>query len=245
MKTLFNPASWARALSQPLVLIGLAVDLFPIYGVIVFGWNAIPLVMLYWMENIIAGVLTIPRIVISGATFGPAGFGFGILLSCFFVFHYGLFCAVHGTFLMAFISFNDAANEPPIIMDVWAMFQYGLTSAPHVEYFVYAIIAFQVLVLVWEFGIKAEWKQTNPMVEMFAPYGRIIVLHLAIFGGAFALFLLGQPMVGVLALILFRAVYGIVSNSDAFGFESDFGKSMDSIKGREAFEKQLRGEKVD
>lgn len=247
MNNLFNPASWGRALTQPLVLVGLVVDLFPIYGVIAFGWNAVPLVMLYWMENIIAGVLTIPRIFISGATFGPLGMGLGVFLSAFFVFHYGLFCAVHGTFLMAFIAMSDGsiANGAPLMMDVWAMFQYGLTSAPHVDYFVYAIIAFQVFVLLWEFGIKGEWKETNPMAEMFAPYGRIIVLHLAIFGGAFALFALGQPMVGVLALILFRAVYGVITNSDAFKFDSDFSKSLSAMKGREAFEKQLRGEKID
>jgi Family of unknown function (DUF6498) len=247
VNNLFNPASWGRALTQPLVLIGLAVDLFPIYGVIAFGWNAVPLVMLYWMENIIAGVLTIPRIFISGATYGPLGVGLGAFMSVFFVFHYGLFCAVHGTFLMAFIAMSDGtiANQPPIMMDVWAMFQFGLTSAPHIDYFIYAIIAFQVLVAIWEFGIKGEWKETNPMAEMFAPYGRIIVLHLAIFGGAFALFVLGQPMIGVLALILFRAVYGVITNSNAFQFDNDFDKSMQAMKGREAFMKQLRGEKTD
>ncbi len=247
MNNLFNPASWARALTQPLVLIGLAVDLFPIYGVIAFGWNAVPLVMLYWMENIIAGVLTIPRIFISGASFGPLGIALGLFLSAFFVFHYGMFCAVHGTFLMVFVSMGEGtiANQPPIMMDIWAMFQFGLTSAPHVDYFVYAIIAFQVLVMVWEFGIKGEWKESNPMAEMFAPYGRIIVLHLAIFGGAFALFALGQPMIGVLALILFRAVYGVITNSRAFKFDSDFDKSLEAMKGRENFMKQLRGEKID
>jgi hypothetical protein len=115
-----------------------------------------------------------------------------------------------------------------------------------VEYFIYAIIAFQVLVFVWEFVLKGEWRTTNPMAEMFAPYGRIIVLHLAIFGGAFALFALGQPMIGVLALILFRAVYGVVTNArDAFGFDSDFRKALDKMGGREVFEKAMRGERVD
>lgn len=247
MNNLFNPASWGRALTQPLVLIGLAVDLFPIYGVIAFGWNAVPLVMLYWMENIIAGVLTIPRIFVSGASFGLLGIALGLFLSIFFVFHYGLFCAVHGTFLMVFVSMSDGsiANQPPIMMDVWAMFQFGLTSAPHVDYFVYAIIAFQVLVLVWEFGIKGEWKDSNPMAEMFAPYGRIIVLHLAIFGGAFALFALGQPMIGVLALILFRAVYGVITNSGAFKGQGEFDDALAKLKNRENFLKQLRGEKID
>jgi hypothetical protein len=36
------------------------------------------------------------------------------------------------------------------------------------------------------------------MAEMFAPYSRIVVLHIGIFVGAAALFLLGQPMLGVL-----------------------------------------------
>jgi hypothetical protein len=248
VNNLLNPGRWIRALGQPLVLVGLVVDLFPIVGVLLWGWNAVPLVMLYWMENIIAGILTIPRIVIAGATYGGLGFVAGVAMSVFFLFHYGLFCAVHGTFLMAFIGIGDGtiAEQPPIMMDVPAMFMFGLNSAQHVNYFVYAIIAFQVLVFVWEFLIKGEWKESNPMAEMFAPYGRIIVLHLAIFGGAFALFMLGQPMIGVLALILFRALYGVVTNShDVFAFESDFSKSMDKMQGREAFQKALRGERVD
>ena len=248
MNNLFNPMSWLRALSQPLVLLGLVVDLFPIYGVIAFGWNAVPLVMLYWMENVIAGVLTIPRIFISGAGFGGWGFLLGAFLCVFFVFHYGLFCLVHGTFLIVFIAFGDGsiANTQPMMMDVWGMFQFGLHSAPHVEYFVYAIIAFQVLVFLWEFVIKSEWKNTNPMAEMFAPYGRIIVLHFAIFAGAGALFFLGQPVIGVLGLILFRAIYGVITNSKSvFAFENDFTKALDAARNREAFLKAMRGEKVD
>ena len=248
MNKLLNPMSWLRALSQPLVLLGLAVDLFPIYGVIAFGWNAAPLVMLYWMENIIAGVFTIPRIFISGASFGGLGVLLGLFLSVFFVFHYGLFCLVHGTFLIVFIAFGDGtiADSAPMMMDVWGMFQYGLHSAPHVEYFIYAIIAFQALVFLWEFIIKGEWKETNPMGEMFAPYGRIIVLHFAIFAGAGALFLLGQPIIGVLGLIVFRAIYGVITNSKSvFAFDNDFTKTLEATRNREAFLKAMRGEKVE
>lgn len=248
MNNLFNPASWLRALGQPLVLLGLAVDLFPIVGVLMFGWNAVPLVMLYWMENVIAGVLTLPRIAISGASYGGVGLLVGLAMSAFFVFHYGLFCFVHGTFLVAFTGFGDGApgDQSTFSMDIGGMFQFGMNSGLHVEYFVYAIIAFQVLVLFWEFLIKGEWRHTNPMAEMFAPYRRIVVLHLAIFGGAFGLFMLGQPIVGVLALIVFRAIYGVISNAkDAFQFDSDFSKAIDKMGGREVFEKALRGERID
>lgn len=248
MNKLFNPAYWLRALTQPVVLLGLIVDLLPILGVILWGWSAVPLVMLYWMENVVAGIMTLPRIILSGASYGPVGLLAGLAMSAFFTFHYGLFCFVHGTFLLAFASFAmgpEAIATMPM-MDGLGIFQFGLSSGLHVDWILYAIAGFQFVVFVWEFLIKREWRTTNPMAEMFAPYGRIVVLHLGIFVGAGALFVLGQPMVGVLALIVFRALYGIVTNAEGvFGFETGFNKSMNAMSGREVFEKAMRGEKID
>jgi hypothetical protein len=240
---LLNPAYWGRALSNPMVLVGLAVDLLPIYAVFAWGWNAVPLVMLYWMENVIAGVMTIPRLVISGASYGAIGTLAGLGLSVFFVFHYGLFCLVHGTFLIAFASIGDpqGIGSAPF-MDVLGMFRFGIDSGCHVVWMVYAIAAFQLLVFLVEFIFKGEWKRSNPMAEMFAPYSRIIVLHFGIFAGAAALFLLGQPMVGVLALILFRAVWGVMTNSKRFGMEAGLDAAVDRMGKREQFEKLLRGQ---
>lgn len=246
---LFNPAFWGRALTHPVVLLGLAVDLVPVYGVVAWGWGATALVMLYWMENVIAGAMTIPRIVISGGTFGGLGLLAGAGLSVFFVFHYGLFCLVHGTFLVAFATFfagPEAAQSPPM-MDVLGMMRFGLESGMHVNWMLYAIAGMQVVVFLNEFVIKGEWKNSNPMAEMFAPYQRIIILHFGIFAGAAALFALGQPMVGVLGLIVFRAVWGVLTNSKRAGIavEGDFDKAMEKVSKREDFAKLLRGEKVD
>ena len=102
--------------------------------------------------------------------------------------------------------------------------------------------AFQVLVFLQEFIIKGAWKTTNPMAEMFAPYARIIVLHIGIFVGAATLFLLGQPMLGVLGLILFRALYGIVTNSKRFGMEAGVEEAVEKIGSREKFAKLLKGQ---
>lgn len=247
MKKLLDPAYWARALSHPIVLGGLLVDLLPIYGVIVWGWSAVPLVMLYWMENVIAGVMTIPRLVISGASFGAMGALGGVGLSLFFVVHYGMFCLVHGTFLIAFASMaaGPEAMQSSPFMDVFGMFRFGLDSGLHVDWMIYAIIVFQLVVFFLEFILKGEWKRTNPAAEMMAPYGRIVVLHFGIFAGAGALFLLGQPMVGVLALILFRAAWGVVTNSKRFGMEAGVDGAVDKLSKREDFEKLMRRQKVD
>jgi hypothetical protein len=246
---LLNPAYWGRALSHPLVLLGLAIDLLPIYGVIAWGWSATPLVMLYWMENIFAGVMTIPRLVISGATFGWMGMLGGAALSVFFVFHYGLFCLVHGTFLVAFATFfadPELAQSAPM-MDLFGMIRFGLSSGLHADWVLYAIVGFQVVVFLNEFIFKGEWKTSNPIAEMFAPYQRIIVLHFALFAGFGGLVLLGQPMAGVLALIVFRAVWGVMTNSKRAGvaFGGEFDKAWEKLSKREDFAKLLRGEKIE
>ena len=45
---------------------------------------------------------------------------------------------------------------------------------------------------------------------MFAPYGRIVTLHVAIILGAFFSVATDQPLLGVLVLIVIRVVFGIV-----------------------------------
>lgn len=244
MNKILNPAAWGRALRRPLVLTGLAVDLFPIYGVIAFGWNAVPLVMLYWMENIIAGLMTLPRIFLAGASFGFRGVIAGLFFCGFFFIHYGLFCAVHGSFLIAFIGFGEGALDEvlPAVMDVPAMFAFGLRAGAHIDWFVFSIFAFQLMVFVFIFVLRREWKNTTPAAEMRAPYGRIVVLHFGIFAGAAALFILGQPLIGVLALIVFRSLFGIITNgSYEFGFDNQLSLRLEGAKGREIFEQALQG----
>jgi hypothetical protein len=110
-----------------------------------------------------------------------------------------------------------------------------------------AIVVMQAIVFFNEFVLKGEWKTSNPMAEMFAPYSRIVVLHFAIFGGAAGLFLLGEPMVGVLGLIVFRAVYGVLTNARRAGIapEGEFDKAVAKLGGRDNFAKLLRGERID
>lgn len=223
-----------------MVLVGLAVDLAPVFAVLAWGWGAAPLVLLYWTENVIAGLMTIPRIVTAGARFGGYGVLAGVGMSAFFVFHYGLFCAVHGTFLMVFLAMStdpSTINTAPM-MDIPGMIQASFLSGLHFAWLVGLVFTWQVAVFVWEFILKGGWKTTNPMSEMFAPYARIVVLHFAIFAGAGALILLGEPMIGVLGLIVLRAVFGIVNNA-----KGDFRDQMTRFREQtpEQLERILQG----
>ena len=99
----FRPSFWRVAMRDPLTWLAIAVDLTPVVFVLMFGWGAAPLVLLYWAENIIIGVATFARIILSGLkSWGLVGGAGSLFLAAFFTFHYGLFCYGHGVFVFAF-----------------------------------------------------------------------------------------------------------------------------------------------
>lgn len=59
------------------------------------------------------------------------------------------------------------------------------------------------LVLV-NFLLAGERRQLSVRQLMAAPYLRIVILHVAILGGAFAITLLGQPLLMLLLLVLLK-----------------------------------------
>lgn len=208
MKRFLDPDLIARTYRDPLSLLILVVDLLPIFAVIFYGWSATPLVALYWLENLIIGVFTILRI-LANALSNRASLALSLFLIPFFFFHYGLFCFVHGIFLHVFAGIaetgGDAGAETPVGLVNWA-----LSSGEGMIFFVLAIIGINAVLYATDFIGKGQFRDTNPMAEMFAPYGRIVTLHVAIILGAFLTLALGQPLTAVLFLILLRVVFGMV-----------------------------------
>lgn len=199
-----DPSEVARAYRDPLSWVSLCVDLLPIIAVLVFGWGATPLVALYWLENLVIGVFTILRMI--GTAFASIpSLGMALFMVPFFFFHYGMFCFGHGVFLYAFT--NPTGGLPdPLGLIAWA-----LSTAPQMLWFVGAIAGVNLLFLAADFFGRGEYKTSDPSAEMFAPYGRIVTLHVAIILGAGLAFTLDEPLLGVLLLILIRVLFGIVT----------------------------------
>lgn len=199
----FDPAEVARAYRDPLSWVSLAVDLLPVFAVFAFGWGATPLVALYWLENLVIGAFTILRMI--GTAFGSVvSLGAAVFMVPFFFFHYGMFCFGHGVFLHAFATGGTGGAEDPFSLIGWA-----LGTAPEMLWFVGAIAGVSLLFLIFDFFGRGEYRTSNPSAEMFAPYGRIVTLHIAIILGAALTFSLDEPLLGVLLLILIRVLFGI------------------------------------
>jgi len=203
-----DPNTLSRTYRDPMAWVILAVDLFPIWAVLTMGWGAAPLVFLYWLENVILGAVALMKMLATSMKEHPIGAVGMLFLGPFFIVHYGMFCFVHGIFVNVFANLNSGTD--PGFLSPWGLIEAALQSAPNMTLFVVAIIAVQIFLFVQDFMLGGGYKRTTVDKEMMAPYARIIVLHIAIFAGAFAMASIGEPMWGMLALIGLRVLWGVL-----------------------------------
>lgn len=177
--------------TTPSVLLLVVMNMIPLVGVIAFGWNIGFIMLLYWMETVIIGLFNIPKILtaqkIPQGTSRRVGVGGRLFVVIFFTVHYGMFNFGHYTFL------KDMFDLPPIGRDVLIAVA-GLALSHGAS-----------LIVNW-FG-KREYKRNDPSLQMFKPYGRVIVMHVVIiFGGFFVLAFKGALPVLILLIALKTAV---------------------------------------
>ena len=207
MLNFLDPNTLARTYRDPIAWLILAADLFPIIAVITMGWGAVALVFLYWLENLIIGAATLAKMTATSLKNGPGGLLGMAFLGPFFIVHYGMFCFVHGVFVSVFANLSTDSN--PGFPSPLGLIDQALASGQNMPTFILAIIAVQIILFVQDYLLRGEYRESSIDKEMMAPYGRIIVLHFGIFAGAFAMVALGEPMLGILALILLRALWGV------------------------------------
>ncbi len=185
----------------------LFINLVPALCVVALGWSAFTLVALYWIENLIAGAINALKIVISGAANGWAGILTSLFLTPFFIFHYGMFCAVHGVFIWALFGGVFQGAVAPDGDPLTALPKLLLAQIGH-DRFLFWNVALLALYHLFRFAAywlgNGEWRRGDPFTQMFSPYGRIIVVHMTIMLAGIPVALLGQPVWGVLCLALLK-----------------------------------------
>ncbi len=210
MNRFFDPDLFARTYRDPLAWLTLLVDLLPIIAVIFFGWKAVPLVALYWLENLVIGAFTIFRMLGTIAA-NALNIPIALFMVPFFTVHYGMFCFGHGIFLSAFAG-GKVGDAAPGIDGMRTLVDWALGTGPYMLWFIGAIILVNAIFYLVDFIGRGDYRNTQLPVEMFAPYGRIVTLPVAIILGAGLMLAVGQPLLGVLILIILRVAFGMILN---------------------------------
>jgi len=191
------------------------VNLIPLWGVLHWGWDAGQILVLYWLENVVYGLINIPKILTANTYKNeetPASFNlFGRLFYvAFFIFHYGLFTLGHGIFVMEFTG-NATVDESSL-----GAFFFGPFKTLFIDRAVWLTLGGLTLshiislLLNW-FG-RGEYKTKTPSQQMKAPYGRVFILHIVIIFGAALVIKAGSPLPALILLVVLKIVIDLISH---------------------------------
>lgn len=206
-----SDATYSGTRRRASLLVLVLVNLLPLAGVILLGWDVAALMVLYWSENLVLGFFTLLKmLVVSPLGAVPMG---AVPMGAFFAIHYGGFCAVHGLFIATMLLDEGIDPMPGAPWPLFLVFPQLLLNVVR-QVLAYAppdwVLAFAALYVshgvsfIGNFLFARERDELNLKQLMAAPYGRIMILHVAILLGGFAVMALGQPVAMLAVLVLLK-----------------------------------------
>jgi len=196
----------------------LTANAIPVFGVLFLSWDAFYIVLLYWTENIVIGFYNVLKMVFAAVPHPIAHLG-KLFLIPFFIVHYGGFTAIHGFFVLAL--FHKNGQGPPMGGMNWPCFLVFVQMLFSVIKYMYSVIPpqvrFAVLALFISHGIsfvlnyliKREYATAKPDKLMGSPYGRVVVMHIAILAGGFLTMAIGSPAPLLVVLIGLKTILDV------------------------------------
>ena len=174
-------------------------NLVPLAGVVFWRWDAFALIALFWMENVVVGVFFILRMLFADPRDGALWLG-KVFMVPFFCFHYGMFTAIHGVFVFSMLGGRryDVPGLSVLEPAARAAADYGLWLPLAV------LFASHFFSFCWNYLYCGEFRRVALGELMSRPYGRVVVLHVAIILGGFGAMALGSPVWALLVLVALK-----------------------------------------
>jgi hypothetical protein len=189
-------------------------NLIPLIGIFLFDWDVRFIVLLYWIENLIAAFYNILKMALLKVdhTVNNAS---KLFIIPFFCIHYGGFCAVHGFFLIHFFKIGTGSSPLDNGSDWWGpfIFMQMLLSviakiwASRPPEMIWAVIGLTVshgVSFVENYILGGEYKKSSLKILMHQPYKRIFVMHIAIIAGGIFVMKLNSPLPLLIILVLIK-----------------------------------------
>lgn len=201
------------------VLLLVASNAIPIVGVLLLGWQVQTLLVLYWIESGVVGLVNVLKMaraegVPAQTTMRPAvgsaspGCARAFMIP-FFVFHYGLFWVVHGVFVFLLPVFALVATSLPGRGPA-ASAAGGSLSAEGLAFAAVALFVSHLVSYHLNFIGGGEYQRVSIQSQMAQPYGRVVVLHLTIILGGMLIFVVDQPVALLIVLVIGKTVLDLI-----------------------------------
>ncbi len=214
-------------LKNQLTLIAIiASNLLPVFGIFFLGWSMGSVMVLYWFENVIVGLFAFLKMAFAQ---GPIGYGMGkkthvpslritftpppvatvlgkLAILPFFCVHFGLFCLVHGVFVVTLFLAKDLASGQ------WVHLLAGL-AVP-----LLGMLVSHGIYFVQHYIKNGAYRFASLTELMLEPYSRIVPLHIALIAAGFFVVSVGSPLVVVVILVLLK------TGAEVFAYRSSMKK---------------------
>ncbi|MGK7866891.1 DUF6498-containing protein [Falsiroseomonas sp. E2-1-a20] len=177
-----------------------AANLVPLGGVLLGLWSSYDIMLLFWAENVVIGLLQLLRMASVLVLRRALAM---LVLMPFFTLHYGIFTFVHGTFLAELMGPPRETLGTAVAV---LLAPEGLLLA------LLALAASHALSFALNFLGGGEWREVEERTLMVQPYGRVVLLHLVvIFGGVLAM-ALGDATVAVALLVVMKVAADLLAH---------------------------------
>lgn len=182
----------------------IAANIIPLIGVLFYQWDLTAVMLLYWLENIVIGIINVLRLLFLA---NDSAFYSRLPSIFFFICHYGIFCAAHGTLLFELLEldiegFAGAFSPLNILAQVQNIFiAIYLLVGDKIILALFAMVLSHTISLIYHYFLEGERYQLTVAKVMKMPYKRIMALHIGLIAGAFLLEKLGSPIYLLSALV--------------------------------------------
>lgn len=207
-----------------------AANLFPLLGVLIWNWDIFSIIFLYWFENVLIGLFNILKMITCSPSTEllqfhqstrtrcghPTGPGANspifdsaqpvfhllskLFMIPFFMFHYGIFCVVHGMFVFILFGREKLAENAAQLSDYLSVITNSVWIPISLMFFSY------LYSYIFEFIGNGEYRTTLVYRLFMQPYPRIIILHVTIILGGIAIAKMGSPIAALLLLIVGKTI---------------------------------------
>ena len=217
-------------------------NLFPFIGIFLFGWDVRYIVLLYWVENLIAGFYNILKIALlrTDQTSSPLE---KMFLIPFFCVHYGGFCAVHGLFLTVFFKIGPSSSPLAgsshwwgplifiqllysVIAKIWA------SRPPEMIWAVIGLTISHGVSFVENYILGGEYRKSSFKKLMHQPYQRILIMHFAILAGGILVMQLDSPLPLMIILVLLKITVDVYLHKKSHAPRTRKDKTQGILQGK-------------
>ena len=206
----------------------------PLFGVLFSDWDVGLVLGLFWIENLIIGVLNLLKMLIVGVRQKAAK---AMFLCPFFVFHYGLFCLGHGTLMWEILDLGEINHALSPLYHIHAEAESGFASIaanfgglfgglfgeglalvfnfielykPTIYLAILVLCCSHIVRLIENFILRGGILKETVDTLMVRPYGQIIVMHIGLLVGGLLAEKFDSPVWLLAALVIFKLVVDIV-----------------------------------